>query len=282
MKIEPSCPLCTQELHSQEVTPVSANNFIDMLNDLPIKCLGCKQTELKRMDFDAHYNRICPKTSIKCPSSDIAGCLWKGTREELGEHLKICIINLIKPLIVGLQDREQLEDWINQLLNQNEMLRNENQQLKKGGNKLRTPNVGPLKADHSLYDKGNDQQTRISAYLKGSKQVIGEKDLQKILNKLNQYQYETEIIFKDYKKIQIDFKALQEENQQLTGQLKQKLENSTNKLPSKYVYSGIHKCSYKFINFSKNNCSHLEHTFDPSDVYIVQPKFIENRIISKL
>jgi hypothetical protein len=265
IKIKSLCPSCNQELGSQHLTPVAAINFIDMLNDLSVECLGCKQTGLKRIDFDAHYNGICPKTNIECPSSDI-GCSWTGTQEELNEHLKICNIDRIKPLIIGFQGREQLEDRINQLQNQNETLLNENQQLKKGGNKLRTPNVGPLKADHSLYDKGNDQQTRISAYLKGSKQVIREIDLQKILNELNQNQIQTATILKDYKKIQIDFKALQEENQQLTSQQQQKLENSTNKLPSKHIYSGIHKCSYKFIKFSKNGCSYLEHMFDPSDV----------------
>jgi hypothetical protein len=217
LKLEPFCPSCSHELHSQDLTPASGVDFIDILNNLLVKCLGCKQTGLKRIEFDAHYNKICP---IDCPSSDIA-CSWTGSRDELNEHLKICTINLIKPIITGFQGIKQLIDWIGQLENENAILRKENEKLKQS--------VEPVGTDHSLYDKEDLKE-------------IMENKLQELTNKLNQNRIENEIRIKNYKSKQIDFKKLEKYQQQ------PKLGNLTDKLPGKHIYSDVRKSLYKFIN----------------------------------
>jgi hypothetical protein len=63
-----SCPICNQSLHIQDLTPITDGVLIDMLDELPVKCISCQQTGLERGNFNTHKNEVCPKTSVKCSS----------------------------------------------------------------------------------------------------------------------------------------------------------------------------------------------------------------------
>ncbi len=94
-----------------------------------VKCLSCDQMGLEQGTFKEHITNTCPKITIFCPSSDIK-CSWTGLRDELDNHLSICIFNSLRPLITQLRyDNQQLIDQVNQQQTQIEELRSENQQL---------------------------------------------------------------------------------------------------------------------------------------------------------
>jgi hypothetical protein len=110
-----SCPSCHQNLSIQDLTLITDGIIRDMLDQILVKCLGCEQTELKRSNFDAHKKEVCPKVDVICPSSDIR-CSWRGSRAQLDQHVNSCVFNLLKPLIIELQnDNQQLRDQVEQL-----------------------------------------------------------------------------------------------------------------------------------------------------------------------
>jgi hypothetical protein len=117
-----SCPICQQNLSIQDLISITDGIIREMLDQILVKCLECKQTELKRSYFDIHKKKICPKVNVICPSSDIR-CPWRGTRDQLDQHVNSCVFNSLKPLIIELKnDNQQLRDQIEQLRNDNQRL----------------------------------------------------------------------------------------------------------------------------------------------------------------
>ncbi|CAF1131492.1 unnamed protein product [Rotaria sordida] len=138
IKHHPSCPMCRQNLRIENLTPIADSVLIDMLDEILVKCLGCKQTGLVRGSFNDHKNKMCSKTNIKCLSSDIK-CPWTGSRDELDKHLKTCIFNPLRPLITELiNNNQQLKNQVNQQQTQIGGLINDNQQLKGQVNQQQT------------------------------------------------------------------------------------------------------------------------------------------------
>jgi hypothetical protein len=125
-----SCPMCFQELHTQELSPVVDKDLNDALDRILVKCVRCEKKGLERGHFHDHKIKVCPKTDVLCTSSDI-NCTWIGPREQLDKHLKACIFNSLRPLIVQLQtENQRLTSQINQQEIQIGKLQNENQQLR--------------------------------------------------------------------------------------------------------------------------------------------------------
>jgi hypothetical protein len=239
-----SCPTCSQKLDIEDLTPIRTDNFIDMLNEILVKCLDCNQTGLKRSDFAAHYNENCPKAKVKCPSSDTM-CTWTGTRDQLEEHLETCAINIIQPLMIAYQNKaQQSQDEINHERTQKESFMNQNKKLKDRLNKHQIPVLGPLKTDKLLSGAVNFRQPLVAGSIKADKQLSTKTTLQQfepVLNKLNQNQIKTELITTKNKQLQIQNIELQFKNSQLKDQLEQQLKKQTEKSQSKRMYLNLRK-----------------------------------------
>ncbi|CAF4117946.1 unnamed protein product, partial [Rotaria sordida] len=160
IKRNPSCPMCRQNLRTNDLTPITDSVPIDMLDRILVKCLSCKQAGLERGSFNDH-NKMCPKANIKCLSSDIR-CPWTGARDELDKHLKTCIFNPLRPLITELiNDNQQLKNQVNQQQTQTGRLQNDIQQLEDQVNQQQTQ-IGGVKDDNQqLKGQVNQQQTQI-------------------------------------------------------------------------------------------------------------------------
>jgi hypothetical protein len=98
----PSCPICRQQLNSQDLTLITDGPLIGILNELKIRCKFCQQSGIQRGNFADHINKTCPKVNISCSSADIK-CPWTGSRDQLNQHLSTCMFNPLRPLITQLQ-----------------------------------------------------------------------------------------------------------------------------------------------------------------------------------
>jgi hypothetical protein len=109
-----SCPICRKILMTIQLK--QANRIIiNMLNRIHVKCIACGQRELKRGHFNNHIENECPKSDVKCLSSNI-NCLWIGKRDELENHLKTCIFYSFQPFIDGiLHENENIKEQISEI-----------------------------------------------------------------------------------------------------------------------------------------------------------------------
>jgi hypothetical protein len=110
-----ACPACEQSLDNNmeqdhprvnlmeifSFTPISTRIVLNRLDKLLVRCLLCGEINIQRSDFEDH-EQICMKKIIKCQSIDMK-CPWKGTRDKLDRHLKICIFQKIRPIINKIQ-----------------------------------------------------------------------------------------------------------------------------------------------------------------------------------
>lgn len=237
IKSNPSCPTCNQKLYIQDLTRINLANISNLLNDLLVKCIACKQTGLKRIDSDAHYNEICPKVEFQCPSSDNK-CSWKGTRSQLEEHLKICSINIIKSLLIAFQtNSQQSEDKNFQLQAKNEQLRSDKKPPQDRVNKQRLPPVPSIKAS---------QQRQVVEPVKINTQINSDKIFEQfspIFDKLDQHRIQTEGIIKQNKQLSAALNqatmqntAPKDMNKELGSQPKQPVTIEPGKIQGKRIY----------------------------------------------
>ena len=240
IKLDPACPepSCQQKIHSKYLTSDTHVNFSNMLDDLLVRCLGCEETGLKRCDFEAHYNGICPKINGACPAADM-GCSQRGTSNELDEHLKRCIISVVKPTFRGFQKyTEESIDLIKELWNLLETSRIDKKQLGKNP-KTRISSIGPEKADHGLNIKDNNLQGTISSKIVALLQIAKEMNMEKILNTLDEYPNQFVMKPKYDDQEEVDNTALQNFIKSPEIQLQQSKKNPTNDSQSTYTKSNL-------------------------------------------
>ncbi len=132
-----SCPHCRQTMSIKSLNKVP-RSLQNMLDRLQVKCIACRQTDLKRSDFDDHFHSVCPKTVVSCPSAN-SKCSWRGQRDQIHLHLIDCRFLPMKSIITQLiAENQQLKDKVNQLTMQTTEQQNENQQLREQIAQLRT------------------------------------------------------------------------------------------------------------------------------------------------
>jgi hypothetical protein len=117
LKEHQTCPTCTQssdenmeqENESLNLTqifrfvPISTRIVLNRLDQLLIQCSRCKELDIQRCDYEDH-DQICTKKIVKCQSVDMK-CTWKGPRDRLDKHLKICAFQKFRPIIDKLQGK---------------------------------------------------------------------------------------------------------------------------------------------------------------------------------
>ncbi|UJR26997.1 hypothetical protein I4U23_008304 [Adineta vaga] len=103
---------------------------IDVLNELRVKYAACEQTEFERDDFNNRLNYKYPSITVKCPAYDIK-CSWRGSRDQLANHVNKCPYQSLRPLVVSLlNENQELKEQMTQVTKQMKRYRNEIQQLK--------------------------------------------------------------------------------------------------------------------------------------------------------
>lgn len=103
-----SCSICHQQLNNDNLEPINDSYLINALDELQIRCKLCNESGLKRINFNAHLDNVCPNATITCPSKDIM-CAWVGPRDQLDTHLNRCIFNILKPLFNQFQEKINIQ-----------------------------------------------------------------------------------------------------------------------------------------------------------------------------
>jgi E3 ubiquitin-protein ligase NRDP1 len=94
------CPTCRQKLTLEDFHPVNIRPFLNQLNQLLVKCKGCLETNIQRGNFKDHTAK-CLKINVSCPAAEIK-CDWTGQRDQLQDHISICPLIKVQPMITEL------------------------------------------------------------------------------------------------------------------------------------------------------------------------------------
>ncbi len=78
---------------------------INMLNNLPVQCKYCNETNICRGEMITHLQR-CDCFIIPCPAADI-NCPWTGQRRDMKGHIQSCVYYQMGPIIKQLQTNIQ-------------------------------------------------------------------------------------------------------------------------------------------------------------------------------
>jgi hypothetical protein len=103
------CPTCRHQLTIEDFRPVITRPFLNQLNQLLVKCKWCPQTNIQRGNFKEHSTK-CEQKMVSCPAADIK-CNWTGQRDKMQEHMNVCVLMKVQPVIAELnaQVRQQAE-----------------------------------------------------------------------------------------------------------------------------------------------------------------------------
>jgi hypothetical protein len=125
-----SGPSCRQNINIQDLTPITDVILLDMLNELPVRCLVCKKTGIERGNFDVHISKQCGKQNVVCYSADIK-CPWTGSHKQLEEHLTTCPYTALRPMLTQIMsDERQLKEQVKEQQSLIDRLQKENQKFK--------------------------------------------------------------------------------------------------------------------------------------------------------
>jgi hypothetical protein len=95
-----NCPICRQPLTLEDFHPVTIRPFLNQLNQILVKCKLCSQSNIQRGNFKDHAT-TCTKKIVSCPAADIK-CDWTGQRNEIQDHVNICPLIKVQPIITEL------------------------------------------------------------------------------------------------------------------------------------------------------------------------------------
>ncbi|CAF1493036.1 unnamed protein product [Rotaria sordida] len=124
-----SCLICRCQIKSINQCIQVSPHLQNLLDQLPIKCFVCGDSQLKRIDFNDHINKACPKINVLCSAADIK-CPWTRTREELEKHIPTCKFAPLRSILAQMiSENEQLNIKYEQLNIENEQLKFKNEQL---------------------------------------------------------------------------------------------------------------------------------------------------------
>ena len=94
-----TCPTCRHILSRTSVMSITLLNFTSMLDQIPVKCKLCNQSNIQRSNFASHIDRHCREKVVSC-TSHRSGCSWTGSREDLPGHLVTCTYEASKSVLV--------------------------------------------------------------------------------------------------------------------------------------------------------------------------------------
>jgi hypothetical protein len=95
-----TCPTCRQTLTLKDFHPVTIRPFLNQLNQILVKCKWCSQTNIQRGNFKDHA-KTCTKAIMSCPAANIK-CDWTGQRDTIQDHVDICPLIKVQPMISEL------------------------------------------------------------------------------------------------------------------------------------------------------------------------------------
>ncbi len=108
------CPVCRQKLVSIDNLVQASRVVRNMLDQLPVKCIFCGKTGLRRSDFSYHRSTACSKAHVPCPSANIK-CPWKGPQDQLNNHVATCVFQPFRTILTELMAKnQQLEEQMKQ------------------------------------------------------------------------------------------------------------------------------------------------------------------------
>lgn len=131
-----TCSKCCGKIWTQADIKPEGRKLRLILDRLVVHCRVCGRTNIRRGQFDEHYNRQCPKPPVVCSANDI-GCSWKGPFEEAARHLQSChYVNLRPYLEQMVKENKSLKDLHVTLQNKCQNLQKLNDQNEKSLSKL--------------------------------------------------------------------------------------------------------------------------------------------------
>ncbi|CAF1147181.1 unnamed protein product [Adineta steineri] len=92
-----TCPTCRIRTSTEDFRPISTRIVLNQLERLLMKCKRCNKTNIQRGNISEHEQQ-CPNQTVSCPAFSIK-CPWKGTRNDLTEHIQQCSYQKIRPVI---------------------------------------------------------------------------------------------------------------------------------------------------------------------------------------
>lgn len=88
---------------------------MEMLNGLLVQCVQCGEINIRRDALQKHEQTACRRAMVRCDAADIK-CAWKGTREQLNEHVAVCIFRPLRPALLDIiTENKELRERIEQL-----------------------------------------------------------------------------------------------------------------------------------------------------------------------
>jgi len=73
-----------------------------MVDTLIVRCPNRCDKQVQRQHLGSHIKNDCPKAIVVCVHS-ANGCKFKGTKNEMREHIKTCIFEIVKPQFAQFQ-----------------------------------------------------------------------------------------------------------------------------------------------------------------------------------
>jgi predicted RNase H-like nuclease (RuvC/YqgF family) len=119
----------------EDLIPIRERLLLEMLDNLLVKCPKCPKLNIRRIDSEEHQNHECPKRIIPCKATDLK-CPWVGAYEELDNHMKTCIFQLLRPILSQTLQYQTYHDKqnneIEQLKTRIEQYENRTEKVQKG------------------------------------------------------------------------------------------------------------------------------------------------------
>lgn len=124
-----TCPTCREDnsnIHSYRTAQVASWHntayieintkiVLNQLDRLLVRCLLCEKNDIQRCDYQKH-EETCTKKVVPCSAADLK-CTWKGVRDELPTHLKICAFEQLRSILDELKsNNDTLKNQVNFLL----------------------------------------------------------------------------------------------------------------------------------------------------------------------
>jgi hypothetical protein len=106
------CPICRTYSNHERYQPVKSRALLNQLNRLRVRCDACQAKNIQHDDFQGHTQN-CPNWVIPCTAADIR-CAWRGMRNQLDNHVRICPFQHVRPIVDHLQ--RQIDDLRNKQL----------------------------------------------------------------------------------------------------------------------------------------------------------------------
>lgn len=83
------CSSCNESYLMKHLIPVMDSSILAALDRIPVRCKLCDESNIERVNFQNHINKMCRKAIVSCPCRE-KSCPWIGLREELRTHLIPC------------------------------------------------------------------------------------------------------------------------------------------------------------------------------------------------